>query len=118
MGDDEALRPHAVTGPVAEIKFAPPPFRARILPAGEKRLAEVARMAQQQNIRIRVVGYGAAPSNADRQRREFQSFNAALDNAKAVGIELAKLGVPSDRIDIETSTDVNAADHADVFVEY
>lgn len=117
-GDDEASRPQAVTGPVAEIKFAPPPFRARILPAGRKRLAEVARMAQQQNVRIRVVGYGTAPSNADRQRREFQSFNAALDNAKAVGIELAKLGVPSDRIDIETSTDVNAADHAEVFVEY
>jgi hypothetical protein len=116
-GDEEALRTQAVTGPVAQIKFAPPPYRARILPAGRRRLADVARMAQQQNIRIRVVGYGVAPSNANKQQREFQSFNAALDNAKAVGIELAKLGVPADRIDIETSTDVNAADHAEVFVE-
>jgi hypothetical protein len=118
QGDVEAARPQAVGGHVAQINFAPGPFRARILPAGQKRLAEIAHLAQNDNVRIRIVGYGTAPANGDHQQREFQSFNAALENAKAVGIELAKLGVPSDRIDLETSTDVSAPDHAEVYVEY
>ena len=76
------------------------------------------KLAERNHARVRVVGYGGAPAAGDLAQREFQSFNAALDNAKAVGIELAKLGVPPSRIDIETVANVNSSDRAEVFVEY
>ncbi len=105
------------TGRSIEIDFAPGPFKARILPADHNRLAEVAKLAQRSNARIRIVGYGGAAGHGDSAEREFQSFNAALDNAKAVGIELAKLGVPASRIDIETKANINSPDRAVIFVE-
>lgn len=101
-----------------EIKFTPGPFKARILPADHNRLVEVAKLAERNKARVRIVGYGGAPAQGDVAQREFQSFNAALDNAKAVGIELAKLGVPASRIDIETKANVNSPDRAEIFVEY
>lgn len=105
------------TGRAIQIDFAPGPFKARILPADQNRLAQVAKVAQRDNARIRIVGYGGASGRGDSAEREFQSFNAALDNAKAVGIALAKLGVPANRIDIETKANVDSPDRAEIFVE-
>ncbi len=84
------------TGRAIEINFAHGPFKARILPADRNRLVDVAKLARRNNARVRVIGYGGASGHGDSAEREFQSFNAALDNAKAVGIELAKLGVPAE----------------------
>jgi hypothetical protein len=105
-------------GEAKEIRFSPGPFRAKILPADHKRLVEVAQLVERNHGRVRVVGYGGAPAAGDPTQREFQSFNAALDNAKAVGIALAKLGVPPNKIDIETAASVNSPDRAEIFVEY
>jgi hypothetical protein len=117
--DAETAKPRGnVTVQAVEIGFSPGPFRARILPADRHELVEIAKMVAHNNGRVRIVGYGGAPARGDREQREFQSFNAALDNAKAVGVELAKLGVPASRIDIETKANVNSADKAEVFVEY
>ncbi|HXE17236.1 MAG TPA: hypothetical protein VN632_08395 [Stellaceae bacterium] len=102
---------------VTEIRFAPGPFRARLTSADKGRLAEIAKMVAHNSGRVRIVGYGVAAPNGDQAQREFQSFNAALDNAKAVGIELARLGVPASRIDIETARGASSSDRAEVFVE-
>lgn len=117
--DVEAAAPPSKPKPqTAEIRFTPGPYRARILAADHQQLVQLAAVVRRNNGRIRVVGYGGAPAAGDPAQREFQSFNAALDNAKAVGIELAKLGVPPSRIDIETNANVNSPDRAEVFVEY
>jgi hypothetical protein len=117
--DVEAANPRGnAAAQTVEISFAPGPFRARILPAAHKQLVDVAKIVERNNGRVRVVGYGGAPAQGDAAQREFQAFNAALDNAKAVGVELAKLGVPPNRIDIETAANVNSPDRAEVFVEY
>lgn len=106
-------------GQTVEIKFTPGPSRGRILDAEHNRLVQVARLVERNNnARVRIVGYAGAPAQGDKTQREFQSFNAALDNAKAVGIELAKLGVPPSRIDIETKANASSADRAEIFVEY
>lgn len=102
---------------VTEITFAPGPFRARLTAADKEHLAEIARVVAHGNSRVRIVGYGVAAPGGDQAQREFQSFNAALDNAKAVGIELAKLGVPASRIDIETARRASSSDRAEVFVQ-
>ena len=107
-----------VTVQAAEINFTPGPFRARILPADQKQLTDVAQMVMHNNGRIRVVGHGGATAQGDLAQREFQSFNAALDNAKAVALALTKLGVPASRIDVETEANVNSPDRADIFVQY
>jgi len=101
-----------------EIRFAPGPFRARLTSQDKSHLAEIAKMVAHNNGRVRIVGYGVATEGGDAAQREFQSFDAALDNAKAVGIELAKLGVPASRIDIETARGASSSDRAEVFVEY
>ena len=118
--DAEAAAPRraAVTVQAAEIGFTPGPFRAKILPADRAQLAEVAKMALQNNARVRVVGYGGAPLRGDLTQREFQSFDAALDNAKAVAIALTGMGVPPNRIDVDTIASVDARDRAEVFIEY
>ncbi|MGH6980628.1 MAG: OmpA family protein, partial [Stellaceae bacterium] len=90
----------------------------RLTSADKNRLAEIAKMVTHNNSRVRIVGYGVAAATGDAAQREFQSFDAALDNAKAVGIELAKMGVPASRIDIETARGANSSDRAEVFVEY
>ncbi|HEY5209373.1 MAG TPA: hypothetical protein VIJ42_08015 [Stellaceae bacterium] len=107
-----------VTVQAAEINFTPGPFRARILPADQKQLTDVAQMVMHNNGRIRVVGHGGATAQGDLAQRQFQSFNAALDNAKAVALALTKLGVPASRIDVETEANVNSPDRADIFVQY
>jgi hypothetical protein len=117
--DVEAAAPPSRPKPqTAEIRFTPGPYRARILAADHQQLVQLAAAVRRNNGRVRVVGYGGAPAAGDPSQREFQSFNAALDNAKAVGIELAKLGVPPSHIDIETNANVNSPDRAEVFVEY
>jgi hypothetical protein len=106
-------------GQTVEIKFTPGPSRNRILEVERNRLAQVARLVERNNkARVRIVGYAGAPPQGATAQREFESFNAALDNAKAVGIELAKLGVPPNRIDIETRANAGSADRAEIFVEY
>jgi hypothetical protein len=100
-----------------EIQFSPGPFRARILPAAQKQLAGVAQLAMRNHGKVRIVGYGGAAAQGDLTQREFQSFDAALDNAKAVALALTKLGVPANRIDVETVAKVNSPDRAEIFVE-
>jgi outer membrane protein OmpA-like peptidoglycan-associated protein len=118
--DADALAPEGggVTVKAGQINFTPGPFRARIMPADQKQLAGVAQMVMRNNGRVRVVGHGGAAAQGDLAQREFQSFNAALDNAKAVALALTKLGVPASRIDVETEANVNSPDRADIFVEY
>jgi outer membrane protein OmpA-like peptidoglycan-associated protein len=119
--DAEAVAP---SGPgnivvhAAQINFSPGPFRARISVADRKQLEEVAERAMRNNARIRVVGHGGAAAQGDLSQREFQSFDAALDNAKAVAVALTKLGVPASRIDVETAAKVNSPDGAEIFLEY
>jgi hypothetical protein len=118
-GDIEAGKSQRDGGQTVEIKFTPGPARDRIPEAERNRLVQVARLVERNNnSRVRIVGYAGAPAQGDKAQREFQSFNAALDNAKAVGIELAKLGVPPSRIDIETKANAGSADRAEIFVEY
>ncbi|HEX4112051.1 MAG TPA: hypothetical protein VH020_05895 [Stellaceae bacterium] len=102
----------------AQINFSPGPFRARMSPADRKQLEEVAQRAIANNARIRVVGHGGAAAQGDLSQREFQSFDAALDNAKAVALALTKLGVPASRIDVETAAKVNSPNGADIFLEF
>jgi outer membrane protein OmpA-like peptidoglycan-associated protein len=102
----------------AQINFSPGPFRARIPEADRKQLEEVAQRAIANNARIRVVGHGGAAAQGDLSQREFQSFDAALDNAKAVALVLTKMGVPASQIDVETAANVNSTDAAEVFLEY
>ena len=109
---------NAVSVQAAEIRFSPGPFRGKILPSDRSQLAQVAQLAKQNNARIRVVGYGGAAAGGDLTQREFQSFDAALDNAKAVAVALTTMGVPAGTIDVETVAQVNARDRAEVFVEY
>lgn len=117
--DLEAGKSQRSGGQTVEIKFTPGPSRNRILEAERNRLAQVAKLVERNNnARVRIVGYAGAPPQGDKAQREFESFNAALDNAKAVGIELAKLGVPPSRIDIETKASAGSADRAEISVEY
>ncbi len=118
-GDVDAGKSQRSGGQTVEIKFTPGASRGHI-PEGERnRLIQVAKLLERNNnARVRIVGYAGAPAQGDRAQREFQSFNAALDNAKAVGIELAKLGVPPSRIDIETKANAGSADRAEIFVQY
>ena len=106
-------------GQAVEIRFRSGPFRDRIPEAEHNRLVEVARLVERNNnARVRIVGYGGAAPQGDKAERDFESFDAALGNAKAVGIELARLGVPPNRIDIETKASPSSADRAEIFVEY
>jgi hypothetical protein len=118
-GDVDPGKSQRSGGQTVEIKFTPGPSRGQILEGERNRLVQVARLVERNNnARVRIVGYAGAPAQGDRAQREFQSFNAALDNAKAVGIELAKLGVPPSRIDIETKANASSADRAEIFVQY
>lgn len=118
-GDVDARKSQRSGGQTVEIKFTSGPSRGHILEGEHNRLVQVARLVERNNnARVRIVGYAGAPAQGDREQREFQSFNAALDNAKAVGVELAKLGVPPSRIDIETKANASSADRAEIFVQY
>jgi hypothetical protein len=122
-GDAETMAPARGPRPgismeVAEIGFSKGPFRGKILDRDRKQLADAAKLALDNHATVRVIGYGGAPAGGDLSQREFQSFGAALDNAKAVAVALTELGVPANRIDIETVAKVNSADRADIFVEY
>jgi len=118
-GDLEPGKSRRSVGQAIDIKLAPAASRDRIPEAQRNRLVEVARLvAENDNARVRIVGYSGASSQGDKAQRDYESFNAALNNAKAVGIELARLGVPPGRIDVETKASAGSADRAEIFVEH
>jgi hypothetical protein len=103
---------------VGEVSFTPGPYRARITQADRQQLSEIAGMVKRNGARIHIIGFGGGGAEGDLSEREFQSFGAALDNAKAVAVALSGFGVPANQIEIETSSSINSRDRADIYVEY
>jgi outer membrane protein OmpA-like peptidoglycan-associated protein len=110
----------SVTLEAAEISFA---GDGKTLSADDnQRLAEVAKLYQQGAGALRVIGYGRRGSGANAAQQELDGFGEAMDHAGTVAQALAKLGVPPDRITIQTAPELAggglAAGRAEVLVEY
>jgi hypothetical protein len=98
---------------VAEIREGP---RGDIPRADKAALARIARRAVRERARVRIVGHGATAKAGDLAERKFQSFDAALDYAKTVAVALTQLGVPADRIDVETAANMGSSGRADIYL--
>ncbi|MGH7075724.1 MAG: hypothetical protein ACREFD_16225 [Stellaceae bacterium] len=104
---------HRPSNLIAEVREGP----GGTIPAADRaRLAGIARRALRNHARIRVVGHGDASGRGSLAQRKFLSFDAALNNAKAVAVALTRLGVPADRIDVETAATTDASNRADIYL--
>jgi outer membrane protein OmpA-like peptidoglycan-associated protein len=110
----------AVSVDVTEIAF---PTGMTALPAGSgERLTEAVKLLEQNGGKLRIVGYGPRDTGTATAEKELDGFGQALDRANAVAQELAKLGVPADKIAVEAApakkTRATAGDRAEIFLEY
>jgi hypothetical protein len=69
------------------------------------------------NARIRIVGHGGGAGEGDPAQQKFESFDVALDNAKSVAVALTRLGMPANRIVVETAAKADSSDRADIYLE-
>jgi outer membrane protein OmpA-like peptidoglycan-associated protein len=105
---------------VTEIGF---PAGAATLPAGSSdQLAEAVTLFRQNGGKLRIVGYGHPDTGTVTADQELDSFSQAIDRANAVAQELAKLGVPADKIAVEAAPSrgprAKTGDRAEIFLEY
>ena len=98
----------AVTVTAAEIDFT---GDGQTLSARDgARLAEVAELFKRNGGSLRVIGHGGGAG-------DIASFDEALDRANAVAQALAKLGIPTSRITVQTAAAAGRAG-AEVLVDY
>lgn len=74
--------------------------------------AVLARIAEEQRARaavVRVVGHASARAKGGAARAQVLNFRIALARARVVAHELARLGVPADRIIVESKADDDPA---------
>jgi outer membrane protein OmpA-like peptidoglycan-associated protein len=112
-----AKAPRAVASSQAvEIGFAGESQSAAIRPQDHARLEEVAKLERERGARVRIVGYGGAKMGTDPGAGKSEGAASALDHAQAIAVALKAMGVPADRIAVE-SAPAKSADRAEIFVE-
>jgi outer membrane protein OmpA-like peptidoglycan-associated protein len=101
-------------GQAVEIGFASNSQGAAIRPQDRAKLDGVAKLEQERGSRVRIVGYDGAKSGTDVAKPP--NIDSALDHAKTIAVALKAMGVPSDRIAVESAS-AKSADRAEIFVE-
>jgi outer membrane protein OmpA-like peptidoglycan-associated protein len=112
-------RPNVVLQ-AAEIMF--PGGSTKLGEQDNRNLADVAKLTQNADAHLRVIGYMRSASAADAADRELQAFNGALDRANAVAQALIKLGIAANRITVQAAPELAStgsdAARVEVFLEY
>jgi outer membrane protein OmpA-like peptidoglycan-associated protein len=87
-----------------------------------RNLAEVAKLSQNADAHLRVIGYMRSSADGDAAERELRAFNTALDRANAVAQALIKDGIAVNRIIVQAAPELAStgsdAARVEVFLEY